>query len=100
MVASSTALYLPLSARETYEKAYCIGPDLVCSGSGYLGGTAEQEADGWRVNGRWPFASGCQDADWIAGICVLTRDGKPFPTSADPNARRVAKLRSTVYHRH
>jgi alkylation response protein AidB-like acyl-CoA dehydrogenase len=32
-----------------------------------------------RINGRWPFASGCEDADWIAVLCVLTKDGQPLP---------------------
>jgi alkylation response protein AidB-like acyl-CoA dehydrogenase len=77
-LASGGALFLPLLARETCEKMYCNGPDLFCAGSSQPGGIAELEADGWRVNGRWPFASGCQDADWIAAACVLTQSGKPI----------------------
>jgi alkylation response protein AidB-like acyl-CoA dehydrogenase len=34
------------------------------------------------VNGRWPFASGCQYADWIAGFCVSISDGKPLLNEA------------------
>ena len=37
---------------------------------------------GWRVNGRWPFASGCQHADWMFGLCVMTEGGKPVPGEA------------------
>ena len=90
-LANGGALFLPLLAREIYQKIYCNGPDLFCAGSSQPGGTAEQEADGWRVNGRWPFASGCRDADWIAGVCLLTRHGKPLQGSADgvPAARLV-----------
>ena len=90
-LASGGALFLPLLARETYQKMYCNGPDLICAGSSQPGGTAEQEADGWRVNGRWPFASGCRDADWIAGVCLLTRHAKPLQEAADgvPAARLV-----------
>jgi alkylation response protein AidB-like acyl-CoA dehydrogenase len=90
-LANGGVLFLPLLARAICEEIYCNGPDLVCAGSSQPGGTAEQEADGWRVNGRWPFASGCQDADWIAAVCMLTRDGKPVPASADgvPTARLV-----------
>ena len=62
-LANGGALFLPLLAREIVEKVYCNGPDLLCAGSSQPGGTAEQEADGWRVNGRWPLASGCQHAD-------------------------------------
>jgi indole-3-acetate monooxygenase len=46
-------------------------------------GAAEPLGDGWRVSGRWPFASGCQHADFIFGVCVMTRDGKPVPGPAE-----------------
>ena len=35
-------------------------------------------AGGWRVNGRWPFASGCQHAQWMFGFRVMTEGGKPL----------------------
>jgi len=76
------ALVLPLLAQETYERVYQNGPDLLCAGVNQPTGTAVAEADGWRVNGRWSFASGCEDADWIAGACVLTKDGQPLPGPA------------------
>src|SRR5262249_57553617 len=42
-------------------------------------GTAEAVAGGWRVNGRWPFASGCQHADWMLGLCTMSSEGgKPL----------------------
>jgi alkylation response protein AidB-like acyl-CoA dehydrogenase len=39
-------------------------------------GTAEAAEGGWRVNGRWPFASGCLHADWMVGVCIMTEGGK------------------------
>ncbi|MGY3618313.1 acyl-CoA dehydrogenase family protein [Bradyrhizobium sp. USDA 10063] len=78
-ITNATALLLPLLPRETYEETYRNGPDRLCAGGGQPTGTAVAEAGGLRVNGRWPFASGCEDADWIAAICVLTEDGKPVP---------------------
>ena len=90
-LATGGALFLPLLVREIVEKVYCDGPDLLCAGSSQPGGTAEQEADGWRVSGRWPLASGCQHADWIAAVCLLTRHGEPLqgPADAAPAARLV-----------
>jgi indole-3-acetate monooxygenase len=90
-VASATATLVPLLAPETYEEIYRDGPDLLWAGAGQPLGTAVAEAGGLRVNGRWPFASGCEDADWIAGICVLTEDGKPVPGPSDgvPATRAV-----------
>jgi indole-3-acetate monooxygenase len=82
-ITNATALLLPLLPRETYEETYRNGPDRLCAGGGQPTGTAVAEAGGLRVNGRWPFASGCEDADWIAGICVLTQDGKPAPGPAE-----------------
>jgi indole-3-acetate monooxygenase len=42
-------------------------------------GVAERRPDGWRVKGRWPFVSGCEDAEWIGGTCVLIDDGTAIP---------------------
>src|SRR5262249_47818167 len=58
------------------------GPDVILAGSSQPAGTAEATADGRRVNGRWPFASGCQHADWMAGLCMMTEGGKPLPGDA------------------
>src|SRR5690606_32802528 len=33
-------------------------------------GSIEPDGDGYRVSGRWAFASGCQHATWIFGNCV------------------------------
>ncbi len=40
-------------------------------------GRAERSADGFRVSGRWPFASGVQHCDWAMGGCVVQSDGEP-----------------------
>ena len=81
-------IFTPSLPRETYEQVYRNGPDVAFAGSTQPVGTAEATAGGWRVSGRWPFASGCQHADWMAGFCVMTEGGKPLPgearTAADP----------------
>ncbi len=38
-------------------------------------GCATVASGGFRVSGRWPFASGCQDCDWLMGGCVVEEDG-------------------------
>lgn len=41
-------------------------------------GKAEKVAGGYRLNGRWPFASGCEHAQWaVIGSFVAGEDGKP-----------------------
>jgi alkylation response protein AidB-like acyl-CoA dehydrogenase len=77
MIGSGGGIFAPLLPRETYERVYQHGPDVIIAGSTQPAGTAEEAARGWRVNGRWPFASGCMHADWMIGLCVITDGGKP-----------------------
>lgn len=37
--------------------------------------TARAVAEGYRVSGRWAFASGVQYADWITAVALVTGDG-------------------------
>jgi alkylation response protein AidB-like acyl-CoA dehydrogenase len=57
-IASGGDIFAPLLPRETYEQVYRNGPDAIIAGSAQPAGTAAPAAGGWRVNGRWPFASG------------------------------------------
>jgi alkylation response protein AidB-like acyl-CoA dehydrogenase len=72
----------PLLPRDTYDQVYQNGPDKIIAASAQPAGMAEAVHGGWRINGRWPFMSGCQHADWILGFCVVTEDGKPLPGPA------------------
>ncbi|HVJ54026.1 MAG TPA: acyl-CoA dehydrogenase family protein [Aliidongia sp.] len=79
MISNGGSLFRPSLPPETYARIYRDGPDVITAGSTQPAGTAEAEGDGWRVTGRWPFASGCRHADWIVGFCVVTEGGKPLP---------------------
>src|SRR5690348_845470 len=59
MIGCGGSLFAPSLPPETYERIYRNGPDVILAGSAQPAGTAEAIAEGWRVNGRWPFASGC-----------------------------------------
>jgi alkylation response protein AidB-like acyl-CoA dehydrogenase len=76
MIGSGSHLFTPLLPRPTYDQLYRSGPDVMVAGVSQPAGTAEATDGGWRVNGRWPFASGCLHADWMAGFCVMTEGGK------------------------
>lgn len=83
MIAGGSMLLATLLPREVYERIYRDGTDVALSGSAQPQGTAEALPDGtWRVNGRWPFASGCLQAEWMIGLCVMTQGGKPLPGPA------------------
>ena len=45
-----------------------------------LGGNAVAEDGGYRLNGRWQWASGIMHADWVIPAALeLTADGQPNP---------------------
>jgi indole-3-acetate monooxygenase len=60
------------------------GQDHIIAGSGQPVGAAERVPGGWRVTGTWPFASGCQNAEWIGGTCVMMENGSPIENSDGP----------------
>jgi indole-3-acetate monooxygenase len=82
MIGCGTDVFAALLPRDAYDQIYQNGPDVILAGSVQPTGTAEAFDGGWRVNGRWAFASGCQHADWMSGFCVMTKDGKPLPGPA------------------
>src|SRR5258707_1704142 len=82
IIAAGCDIFAPWLPRETYDQVYQNGPDVIIAGSAQPVGTAEAASGGWRINGRWPFASGCQHADWMFGLCVMIEDGKPLPGPA------------------
>ena len=68
------------------------GKDHIIAGSGQPVGTAERVRGGWRVTGSWPFASGCQNAEWIAGTCVMMEGGSAIDASHGPGPMTRACL--------
>jgi alkylation response protein AidB-like acyl-CoA dehydrogenase len=76
MIGNGGHLFTALLPRPTYDQLYRSGPDVMVAGVSHPAGTAEATDGGWRVDGRWPFASGCLHADWMAGFCVMTEGGK------------------------
>lgn len=68
------AAYLPApAAREIFGDAR-----MVAGGVFAPRGVAVAAEGGWRLTGRWPFASGCRHSDWLmGGAAVPGPDGKP-----------------------
>jgi alkylation response protein AidB-like acyl-CoA dehydrogenase len=85
MIAGNTAILWSLLAPETAAAMIGDDPDTVLAGTILAGaGTATAVAGGYRVSGRWPFASGCHQADWMCASCQIIEDGRPRsgPTGA------------------
>ncbi len=49
--------------------------DVVLAGQFRPSGTAVQAEDGYRVTGRWPFASGIMHSRWLMGGCQIVERG-------------------------
>jgi indole-3-acetate monooxygenase len=77
MIASNTAIiasYLPVAAlREVYR----CGPNTVLAGALLPKGTAIPGPGGFRLTGRWTFASGCHQADWMLGSSTVMAQETP-----------------------
>jgi len=84
MVGQVGSLLPFLASRELCEEIFGDRRDHILAGSSQPAGTAERVQGGWRVTGLWPFASGCQDAEWIGGTCVMTEGGSPIPAPDGP----------------
>jgi indole-3-acetate monooxygenase len=73
--------YLP---PDTYDTIYSAGPDVIHTGVINATGRAVRDGDGYRFSGRWSFASGSNNADYICVHGVL--EGAE-PTAAGPATR-------------
>jgi alkylation response protein AidB-like acyl-CoA dehydrogenase len=74
MLGSLAPAILGLLPRPTFDAVYADGPDVVLAGTFNPTGMATPVEGGYRVGGRWSFASGCQHAHWFIGHCVVDGD--------------------------
>jgi alkylation response protein AidB-like acyl-CoA dehydrogenase len=85
----SANVYLAALPYATQQQLYQSGPDQVFSGALYPVQPAQRDSDGWRVSGRWKFASGCKGADWlgvgIGGPSSGGQAGKPLTAVLPPD---------------
>ena len=83
----SANTYLAALPLATQRIIYASGPDQVFGGGLYPIQPAIKEQGGWRVSGRWRFASGCKCADWLSvGI------GAPGPNGGSAGKPLAAVL--------
>ncbi|MDQ3811639.1 MAG: acyl-CoA dehydrogenase family protein [Chloroflexota bacterium] len=86
---SAVAAYLePAVARSIFVETR---PGILANGPGERNrpGCAVAVDGGYRVSGRWNFASGCRHATWLQAICqVESSDGRPtMAIEGEPNVR-------------
>jgi 3-hydroxy-9,10-secoandrosta-1,3,5(10)-triene-9,17-dione monooxygenase len=63
--------------KEAQHAVWDSNPFAVASASVAPNGTAEPVSGGYRLNGRWGFASGCDHAQWLVLGSMSKANGKP-----------------------
>ena len=69
MIGAGSWIDLAGLPRATFDALFADGPDAIVAGAINPSGSIEAVDGGYRVSGRWAFASGCQHAKWIFGDC-------------------------------
>ena len=63
---------------EGVHEIYAEGADSVIAGTAVMGGGKAVPVDGgYRVTGRWPFGSGCQEGSWMLGSFQILDGDQP-----------------------
>jgi alkylation response protein AidB-like acyl-CoA dehydrogenase len=70
MIGSASWCDLVGLPRESFDGLFATGADVIFAGAINPSGSISAVGDGYRVSGRWGFASGCEHADWIFADCV------------------------------
>lgn len=82
----SANTYLASLPLQTQQQIYAAGPDQAYAGGLYPLQQAQAVEGGWKVSGRWHFASGCKGADWI-GVGIKSNAA---PVNGQPAAALMA----------
>jgi alkylation response protein AidB-like acyl-CoA dehydrogenase len=103
-VAIGSAAWLDFAdlPRSTFDAVFGANPDAVIAGAINPTGRAVPVDGGYRVRGRWAFASGCEHADWMFANCIEGDDqsGGPGPAEGDgPDAGGPPPMRVVVLPR-
>jgi alkylation response protein AidB-like acyl-CoA dehydrogenase len=77
MIGVESPQLLALLPRHAFDELYADGPDVTIGGAITPVGEATPEDGGYRITGRWPFASGCQRWDLLLATCIVFDDGQP-----------------------
>lgn len=71
MLGSTTWIDIAGMPKKTIESLYAKGPDIFLSGViSPMGARTTKAEGGFRVSGRWTFASGCRHAQWLYGNTI------------------------------
>ncbi len=81
MISSVGSRFAGLMAAEPMRRHRPAGDMFGFSGSGQPTGSATPDGEGWRINGRWSWASFCRHSSISFLMCVEQEDGAPWLTA-------------------
>ena len=77
---------------EALDEMFANGPVKAASVFAQPQGTATPDGEGWRISGKWPYASNCNHSDWALGILFI-QSSEPRPANAAPQVGFVLMRR-------
>jgi alkylation response protein AidB-like acyl-CoA dehydrogenase len=88
VIGSVAVCFLPFLPQAAADEVFAGGPDLVFAGASSPPAAATRVDGGWCLNGRVPYASGCNRGDWFFLGAVVMEDGAPKlnPATGQPVA--------------
>ncbi len=95
MIGATTGL-LSASLSEAFAAEVFGDPHSLAVGVTAPLGRAERVPGGYRVTGRWPFASGSPNANWICGGCFIYADGSQEVGARGPEVHLMIFPRADV----
>ena len=72
-------------------------PGLIVAGALNPLGRATRVDGGYRVTGQWPFASGCHNAGWFWGQCIVTNGDEPAKSDGGGAVLREALVPASEF---
>jgi alkylation response protein AidB-like acyl-CoA dehydrogenase len=91
MIGSSSPVLFGRLPKPTLDEIYAQGPDVIGAGALAPKGRALAVEGGYCLSGQWPFASGCQHADWLlAQAMVMASPEQPKLRDTGTPVMRVA----------
>ena len=89
MIGASNGYFAALLPTAGADEIY-RSPDVVLAGAFRPTGTAVAIEGGYRVTGRWPFASGIMHSDWVMGGCRVFDGDRPRVTASGAPVAKLA----------
>lgn len=74
MISLEGPILLSLFGGSVFKEIFQYSPDVYLASSSIPAGWALEDGEKLRVSGKWPFASGCLQADIYMGHTLVTRD--------------------------